>query len=179
MEDVGESSDVDDDELSVLPLANEPMRFDEFFRSAYAPLLRLMISFTRRPNIAEELTQEALFTAYRRWSHVQHLDRPDLWLRRIAVNRAISRHRRLLTEVAAIARLRTEPPPEHAAPTDEAVWAAVRRLPRRQAAAIALWSVSGYTLAEIGEVLGCSEETARTHLRRARQRLAEDLEDYR
>jgi DNA-directed RNA polymerase specialized sigma24 family protein len=36
--------------------------------------------------------------------------------------------------------------------------------------------VEPLTFAEIGEVLGCSGETARTHLRRARERLATTLE---
>jgi DNA-binding CsgD family transcriptional regulator len=38
-----------------------------------------------------------------------------------------------------------------------------------------LWAVEGLTLPEIGEVLGCSGETARTHLRRARARLGPSL----
>jgi DNA-directed RNA polymerase specialized sigma24 family protein len=40
---------------------------------------------------------------------------------------------------------------------------------------VVLWAVEGLTLADIGEVLGCSAETARTHLRRARQRLGATL----
>jgi DNA-directed RNA polymerase specialized sigma24 family protein len=58
---------------------------------------------------------------------------------------------------------------------DEPVWVEVRKLPRRQAAALVLWAVEGLTFAEIGEVLGCSGETARTHLRRAQDRLASSL----
>jgi RNA polymerase sigma-70 factor (ECF subfamily) len=93
------------------------------------------------------------------------------------VNRAISRHRRVLAEIAAMTRLRAEPPPpDRTDEPDARLWDAVRRLPRTQAAAIALWSIDGYTLAEVGEVLGCSDETARTHLRRARERLARELE---
>lgn len=151
--------------------------FETFYRSSFAGTVRMLLSLTGRPAIAEELAQEALISAYRRWDEVRALDRPDLWVRRVAVNRAISRHRRLVTKFAALARLRSEQPMLSPPPTDDGpVWAAVQSLPRTQAAAVVLWSIEGYTLAEIGEVLGCSEETARTHLRRARQRLADILE---
>jgi DNA-directed RNA polymerase specialized sigma24 family protein len=58
---------------------------------------------------------------------------------------------------------------------DEPVWSEVRKLSRGQAAALVLWAVEGLTFAEIGDVLGCSGETARTHLRRARERLGSSL----
>jgi DNA-directed RNA polymerase specialized sigma24 family protein len=40
-----------------------------------------------------------------------------------------------------------------------------------------LWSVIGHTYAEIGEVLECGEETARTHVRRAKATLAAALDE--
>jgi RNA polymerase sigma-70 factor (ECF subfamily) len=150
--------------------------FDRFYRTEYGHLVRLLVGMTGRWGVAEELAQEALLSAYRAWPRVQELDRPDLWLRRVAINRAISLHRRVVAEVAALGRVRTAPPadgPEIG--QDDRVWAAVRRLPRSQAAAVVLWAVEGLTLAEIGEVLGCSAETARTHLRRARERLGSAL----
>lgn len=152
--------------------------FDRFYRAQYAPLVRLLVGMTGRSGIAEELAQEALLVAYRNWSRVHALDRPDLWLRRVAVNRAISVHRRLVAEVAALGRVRAARPPQVEGPDrarDDRLWAAVRQLPRTQAAAVVLWAVEGLTLAEIGEVLGCSAETARTHLRRARARLGATL----
>ena len=58
------------------------------------------------------------------------------------------------------------------------VWAAVRRLPRRQAQAVALHYVGGLTLDEIGEALGCSTGTVKSHLHRARTRLSETLSTW-
>lgn len=131
---------------------------------------------TGRWALAEELAQEALLSAYREWPRLQELDRPDLWLRRVAINRAVSTHRRLMAELAALARIRTaQLTHDTEVKVDEPVWSEVRKLPRRQAAALVLWAVEGLTLTEIGEVLGCSGETARTHLRRARERLASAL----
>jgi RNA polymerase sigma factor (sigma-70 family) len=154
--------------------------FDAFYRAEYGRIVRVLVGLTGRPALAEELAQEALLAAYQRWARVGSLERPDLWLRRVAINRAITTHRRLVAEVAALARVRARTPagvedPAPATPDDDRIWSAVRRLPRRQAAALVLWAVEGMTLPEIGEVLGCSGETARTHLRRARERLGTTL----
>lgn len=152
--------------------------FELFYGAEYGRLVRLLIGMTGRWSIAEELAQEALLSAYREWPRLQGLDRPDLWLRRVAINRAVSARRRFVAEVAALARVRVAPfveGPEVG--SDERVWSAVRKLPRTQAAAVVLWAVEGLTLAEIGDVLGCSGETARTHLRRARERLGSSLRE--
>lgn len=146
--------------------------FEDFYRVQYPRLARVLFGMTGRWTLAEELTQEVLLTSYRRWARVRRLDRPDLWVRRVAINRAVSLHRRLVTEAAVLLRLRTtiEVPPVHVA-DDQPLWDAVAALPRRQAAALVLSEVDGYTLDEVGQMLGCSAETARTHVRRARERL--------
>lgn len=153
------------------------LSFDGFFAEQHPRLVRLLTAMTGRPAVAEELAQEALFSAYRRWDAVRELDRPDLWVRRAALNRAISAHRRVVAEVAALTRVGQWRAPSVAfAPRDEELWTAVRQLSTKQAAAIVL-SIDGFTAGDIGDVLGCSEETARTHLRRARARLAEVLDE--
>lgn len=125
------------------------LSFDGFFAERHPRLVRLLTAMTGRPAVAEELAQEALFSA----------------------------HRRVVAEVAALARVgRWWAPGVTFAPRDEELWAAVRRLSTKQAAAIVL-SIDGFTAGDIGDVLGCSEETARTHLRRARARLAEVLDE--
>jgi RNA polymerase sigma factor (sigma-70 family) len=152
------------------------LSFDRFYRAEYGALVRLLVGLTGRWGVAEELAQEALLSAYRTWPRLQGLDRPDLWLRRVAINQAISMHRRLASEVAALGRLRTARHVDGSeVERDERVWRAIRKLPQSQAVAVVLWAVEGLTLVEIGEVLGCSAETARTHLRRARKRLGTAL----
>ena len=56
-------------------------------------------------------------------------------------------------------------------PTDE-FWDHVRRLPRQQAAAIALFYLEDRTTEEIADMLGCAPATARVHLHKARDTLA-------
>jgi RNA polymerase sigma-70 factor (ECF subfamily) len=55
---------------------------------------------------------------------------------------------------------------------DVDVIAAVGHLPRAQRAAIVLHYYEDRPVAEIAQLLGCSESTARVHLHRGRRRLA-------
>jgi RNA polymerase sigma factor (sigma-70 family) len=150
--------------------------FDVFYRSEYSRIVRVMFGLTGRWALAEELAQESMLSAHRNWQRVQTMDRPDLWLRRVAVNRAISAHRRLVAEVAALGRVRTVTTSDAPMVADETIWVEIRRLPRTQSAAMVLWAIEGLTHAEIGETLNCSAETARTHIRRARETLRRTLE---
>jgi len=159
----------------VVALSDRNLGFDEFYKAEYGRIVRLMFGLCGRWPIAEELAQESMMAAHRNWGRVRALDRPDLWVRRVAVNRAISTRRRLVAELAALGRVRPPATSESPPPADEKVWTVIRRLPRKQAAAIVLWAVEGLAHAEIGAALDCSAETARTHIRRARERLQRTL----
>ena len=68
--------------------------------------------------------------------------------------------------------------PELTAESDH-IWRAVRSLPKRQAQSIALRFVDGRSINEIAEILDCSENTVKTHLRRAKDTLARRLREER
>ena len=54
---------------------------------------------------------------------------------------------------------------------------AIRQLPPKQRAAIALRYVEDLPVSQIADILGCSTSTASVHLHRARTKLAELLEE--
>jgi RNA polymerase sigma-70 factor (ECF subfamily) len=58
---------------------------------------------------------------------------------------------------------------------DEAVWAAVRALPPRQAQVVALFYVDDRSVADIARILECAEGTVKAHLHAARQALSRAL----
>lgn len=152
--------------------------FGDVFEREYPRLVQVAHALTGKRDLAEEVAQESLVSAWRRWNHVAELERPDLWLRRAAVNRCISLHRRAVAEVAALAKLHNFGSRSHHDELPDAeLWSAVRRLGTHQRVAVVLSAVEERTAAEIGEVLGCSAETAQTHIRRGRARLAEWLGD--
>lgn len=151
--------------------------FDGFFRDEYRRVLGLAVVLSGSRPVAEELTMDAFEAALRHWERVSRMDSPGAWVRKVLSNTAVSRFRRMAAEARAKTRLSSTPeyPVE---PTENAeVWEAVRRLPRRQAQAITLFYVEGYSRMEIGQVLGISAESVKTHLERARRRLQQELGD--
>jgi RNA polymerase sigma-70 factor (ECF subfamily) len=150
--------------------------FDCFYRSEYAAVVRLAYTLTGRRDLAEELAQDAFLAAHRNWTKVSGYDDPPAWVRRVVANRSTSSGRRHLTGLRLLARLSHERPaePELSEPTHE-LWAMVRALPKRQAQVLALTFLEDRSVADVAAVLGCGEETVRTHLRRGRQALAGQL----
>jgi RNA polymerase sigma-70 factor (ECF subfamily) len=125
--------------------------------------------------VAEDVAQEAMLAAYRRWRHVSDLEHPEAWVRRTCGNLAVSQYRRTLVELRAITRLASRPQPPALEPADDVFWAAVRRLPKRQAQAAALRYLYELDVADIARTLELTEGSVKQHLLRARARLVREL----
>jgi RNA polymerase sigma-70 factor (ECF subfamily) len=162
--------------------------FDDLYREEWSPLLALGWSLTGSWSEAEELVQDAFADAYRRWDAVSALERPGAWVRRAVVNRAASHHRhrgvarRGLTRLGARAAVDADAAGSDRTGEgaidqlgDPAFWAALRALPERQAAAVALHYLEDRSVVEIAEVLGCRPGTVKVHLHRGRLALARSL----
>ena len=123
--------------------------------------------------VADDIAQESMLAAYRRWSEVGAYDQPESWVRRVCANQATSILRRRSAEARAVLRLAAARAPAPAVQEDTAqFWAQVRRLPRRQAQAAALRYVYDLSVAEIAVTMGVSEGSVKVHLTRARAALA-------
>jgi len=151
--------------------------FEAMYRAEVHGLTALARSLTGDRDLAADLVHEAMVRTYRSWSHVVTLDRPGAWIRRVLVNLAIDAHRRRRRETAAVTRLAASLPAAPSAdPTDaldaDRFWAAVRDLPDRQRAAVALFYVDDLSIGQIAEVLDVAEGTVKTSLHRARHTLA-------
>ena len=124
---------------------------------------------------AEEIVQDAFERCFRRWTRVSQLDRPGAWARRVAINEALSVARRSSSEHRAVQRFgamassaeggRADP---LAALDDEGLWAAVRALPRDQAAAVALRYGADLSVEDIAETLRATVPAVRSLLYRGR-----------
>lgn len=135
------------------------------------------MGLTKRRGEAEEVTQEAFYRAYRDWDRVGLMAHPGAWTRRVALNLAVGRWRRLRSEARAVLRL--APATETPGPSDpvaDRFWDEVRALPDRQAQVVALTFVEDLDADGIGEILGIKASTVRVHLSRARATLATRLE---
>jgi RNA polymerase sigma-70 factor (ECF subfamily) len=152
--------------------------FEDLYRTEYRPIVAIVHSLTGRRDVAEEIVQDAFVVAHDRWAKISGYDRPADFVRRVALNRALSSLRRRGAEHRALARWQGRAPaasPALHADDESGLWAAVRRLPPRQAHAVALMYVEDQSVLRIAQILDCSENTVKTHLKRARATLATAL----
>ncbi len=151
--------------------------FVDFYRREYKPVLGIVLALSGSRTASEELTQDAFGKAHGQWSTLQLHANREAWIRRVAINGALSWRRRRLAEAKALARLSRERPALAELPqqSDE-LWSAVRALPRNQAIAMTLRYHDDRPIGEIADVLGCAEATVRVHLHRGRQALAAALD---
>jgi RNA polymerase sigma factor (sigma-70 family) len=150
------------------------MKFDDFYRAELPRLVALARALCG-PALADDVAQEAMLAAFRKWRRVSDLQYPAGWVRRVCANLAVSQHRRRMIEVRALTRLSSRPDPIPLEAPDEEFWTAVHKLSRRQAQAVALRYVYQLDIAEIAQTLAISEGSVKQHLSRARSRLAEEL----
>jgi len=154
------------------------LTFERFYADNLDVTLAVIIAL-RGPRVAaEELVQEAFERSYRRWDALREMERPDLWVQRVALNLATSQLRRLAAEARAVSRSGIRP--SNTATTvefedAEPFWRLVRRLPPQQARVVALHYAADRSVIEIAEVLGIAEGTVKAHLFKARRRLTELL----
>jgi RNA polymerase sigma-70 factor (ECF subfamily) len=148
--------------------------FDDFYRAELPRLVALARALCGAA-VADDVAQEAMLVAYRRWRQVSHLEHPEAWVRRTCSNLAVSQYRRKLVELRAVTRLASHPLPPVLEPADDKFWAAVRGLPKRQAQVAALRYLYQLEVADIARTLEITEGSVKQHLSRARARLARDL----
>jgi RNA polymerase sigma-70 factor (ECF subfamily) len=150
--------------------------FETFYQQELKAVIGLAYALSGSRSAAEDLAQEAFIAAHKQWERVGRYDAPGAWVRRVVANLSVSMFRRAVREAKALARLRHGDAVLPALPAeDEEFWTAVRALPRRQAQAIALHYLEDRSVADIADILECTESTVKVHLHKGRKRLAEVL----
>jgi RNA polymerase sigma factor (sigma-70 family) len=115
-----------------------------------------------------------LARAYVHWRKIAHLDRPDLYVRRMLVNAHHSWWRRRVNREIPVGAVRVgvaAGDTEVESVERDALWRLVRALPPMQRAVIVLRYYEDYDDATIAEMLHCSPGTVRTQAKRALDRL--------
>jgi RNA polymerase sigma-70 factor (ECF subfamily) len=150
--------------------------FESLYVREYPSIVAVTSAMVGSVPLGEDITQQAFLVAYRRWRKVRTYDRPGAFVRRVAMNLAVSGLRRRLREVASLDRLFHDTPgASPPAVTDDPFWEALRALPARQRQVAALRYVEDYTVADIATVLGIAEGSVKAHLHAARKSLAAKL----
>jgi RNA polymerase sigma-70 factor, ECF subfamily len=151
---------------------NRSEAFEWFFRAQFPAVRRSVFLIVGDVGRAEEIAQDAFVQLYRHWRRVETYERPEAWVRKVAVRLAMKRVRR--DRLRASLERRTWDPEPLAPDTghDLDVLRAVARLPPAQRAVVVLHYYEDRPLAEIAEIVGCTPSTAKVHAFKARRRLA-------
>jgi RNA polymerase sigma-70 factor (sigma-E family) len=155
------------------------MRFEEFAAARLPAVLRFAGVLTADRALAEDVVQEVLIRANKRWDQLDRLDHPELYVRKMIVNEYLSWRRRSwrLQPKGSADEVDDRVIPDHAGQYAErdALLAELRKLPRRQRAVLVLRYYQGLSDTEIADVLGCTPGTVRGYASRALAALRVEL----
>jgi RNA polymerase sigma-70 factor (sigma-E family) len=146
--------------------------FAGFYRDEYPEVVRTAYLLTQDRATAEDVAQDSFAQLYAHWKKVSNYDRPDAWVRRVAI-RLCGKHMGKRGRALAALERREKAEEQHLSDLDLA--RAVRSLPGSQRAAVVIFYFEDRPITEVAEILGCSTSTAKVHLHRARKKLAERL----
>jgi RNA polymerase sigma-70 factor, ECF subfamily len=151
--------------------------FDRLYAETYRRLLGTLIAVLRDRAAAEDCAQETYLRAFQAWARWRPDAPVEAWLHRIAINVAVSHRRRERLREAGevIRRLGVPAAPDPTETSTSELLRELRALPPKQAAALVLRHVHGYTNREIAHALGVPERTVASRLAAARARLQDRL----
>ena len=151
--------------------------FRDLFADECALVVRTVYAIVGDLGRAEEITQDAFTQLLRHWSKVSSYDRPEAWVRRVAIRLAVksqSHERRLAGALTRLRATRVDPPVPDVAVSGD-VLAAMQQLTAKQRAVVVLFYFEDRPVGEIAQILECSDSAVEMRLHRARERLAQVL----
>ena len=168
--------------------ADEPTRSDRaavdleaefaaFFAAHHDAVLRSITSSVDNDDDAVDATQDAFHKAHARWSTIRTYDKPEAWLRRIAINPSRDRRRsdRQRRNREAASEVATDPAAYdldvERLDADEAVREILDQLPARQRTVASMYYVDDRSTDDIAAALDISPGTVKSQLAEARARL--------
>jgi RNA polymerase sigma-70 factor (ECF subfamily) len=170
----------------------ETVSFDELFETYEKPIRGYVLRMVGDETVADDLTQEIFVKVHRKLDSFEGKSKLSTWIYRVATNACLDHfrsgaHKRGKTTVSLDGDLQPEetPLPDNGPAVDDAVirkemGGCVREfvdaLPGNYRAVVVLHDFQGLKNREIAEVLGCSLDTVKIRLHRARRRLEASLQ---
>jgi RNA polymerase sigma-70 factor (sigma-E family) len=150
-------------------VAEADLEYAWFFRAEFPMVLRTVFLILGDRGKAEDVTQEAFIQLLSHWKKISRYERPDAWVRRVAIRLAVKAQRR--ERMREVLERDTSGPQGPKAP-DVDLANALQQLPLKQRTCVLLFYYEDRPIAEIVDILGISEGAVKVHLHRARERLA-------
>lgn len=153
--------------------------FDRLYQATYQRIFATLMLILRNPAAAEDATQEAYLRAFRGWKTWKQDAPAEAWVFRIALNVAFTyRRRERLHEVGEVLRRVGRPrDPDPSELSQPDLVRELRALPPKQASALILRHLHGFTNREIAVALNVPERTVASRLAAAKVRLQARLGD--
>jgi RNA polymerase sigma-70 factor, ECF subfamily len=149
--------------------------FIALYDARFSDLSAQLYAYTADSTEAQDLVQEAFLRAWQRWEKIGTYDDPIAWVRRVAWNLAMSRHRRLAVVRRFLAKSGPPEPHPGMSPDHVALVTALRKLPDKQRRALVLHYLADMPIAEIARETGAKEGTVKSWLHRGRTEMAKHL----
>jgi RNA polymerase sigma-70 factor (ECF subfamily) len=156
----------------VAPVRTDPVSLGDVFQGSYRRLVVQLYGVVGDLTEAEDLVQEAFVRASARGRRFDHVDNPEAWLRRAAINLHRNRWRKLTNFHRVRPRLEVAPPDPPGLDEHVTVIDALRRIPEAQRQVLALHYLADLQVLEIVELLRVPEGTVKSRLKRGREALA-------
>jgi RNA polymerase sigma-70 factor (sigma-E family) len=156
--------------------ADVEARFRAFVDARWSSLVSTACIVTADRQIAEDCVQEALVRVHRHWGRIEADGNPEAYARRAAINSALSwRRRRRIREIDLDAVPEPAADQHRDGRLDQDLTAALRSLPPRMRAVIALRFIENLSVQETAHELGCSEGTVKSSAHKGLAKLREVL----
>ena len=145
------------------------IQFSEYAENYIDTVYRVAFSMLKNPHDADDVTQEVFLKLYTAHGEFQSDAHVKNWLIKVTVNACRNVFRtpwRRVEDIEEYAQTLGFETPEQSD-----LFLAVNSLDRKYRIAVHLYYFEGYSVKEIGEILGVSENTVSTRLARARGKL--------
>jgi RNA polymerase sigma-70 factor, ECF subfamily len=150
--------------------------FDALYQARYGDVVAMLHAYVGDLAEAQDLAQESFCRAWQQWQKVAGYEDPIAWVRRVAMNLANSRWRRLRVARFHQRRQQVEDVPG-LGPDHVALVSALRRLPADQRRAVVLHYLADLPVGAVAHEMGVAAGTVKSWLHRGRAALAAHLSE--
>lgn len=153
------------------------MDFEEFFTAHQTMTLRIVYSYVRSRDVAEDLVIESFLEVHNRWDRVLTFENPVGYLVRIAVNRAKKWLKRkkpdwLELDSETVSQAKTPESVVLLAESEKELEQALLRIKEEERVIILLRDLEKNSFDDIAGVMDMKLPTVKSHYRRGKQKLA-------
>jgi RNA polymerase sigma-70 factor (ECF subfamily) len=163
--------------------AGDRLAFETLYRGYFPRLTRFLERLMRRPQVVEEVLNDAMLVVWRKAASFSGQSKVSTWIFAIAYRKALKAMTRFDDPVESDDELSESPLPGPEGrlmqrQLAESLWESIGSMSAEHRAVIELTYYHGYAYREIAQIMGCPIDTVKTRMFHARRRLRLMLSDW-